>query len=126
MCANPFVRLLLYCLSSSPDNRASNASAMLQMLIGGINDRVGTLGGDIALCDLNCLAGRQDAFGENVFHANILPRKFQERPTGRSCICYFACATTAAKAFGSRTAMSASILRLRAMFAFLSAATSRL
>src|SRR5271157_3860922 len=45
---------------------------------------------------------------------------------GSSLVCYFALATTAANAFGSRTAMSASILRLRVMFDFFIADTKRL
>src|SRR5689334_4343330 len=40
--------------------------------------------------------------------------------------CYFVFATTAAKACGLRTAISASILRLSSIFAFLSADTSLL
>ena len=103
---------------------------MAQIFVGRIDDRIRCLRGDVALHDLDGLACGKNAFGKNVVHKVILPVKAyrDDRPVVPVCfkIIYFAWDTIAAKALGSRTAISASILRLRPMFAFFNAAMSRL
>jgi len=47
---------------------------MLQIFIGRVDDRIRRLCGDIALRDLDGLAGGKNAFGKNVIHTIILLR----------------------------------------------------
>ena len=103
-------------------------------VVGSIDNSVHFLEGNVALHDLDGLAGGEIPLVQNCVHEIIVSQLnhvgagLRPAPTwDQNYVCYLlACATTAANAPGSRTARSASILRLISILAFLMPCIRRL
>jgi len=132
MSTHPGIGLLLDGGATSPKDGAGHSGSMFQVAIGCIDNGIGGFGGDIALHQLKGLPRCEHGLFYQAVHQNILPpikkqgRDLRSRPVlpgNHACV---ACLTTAVNACGSRTARSASILRLRLMLAFFRVATNLL
>ena len=80
--AHPCIGLLLDHRSAAAHDRTGDSRAVLQVRVGGVDDSVGRLGGDVTLHDLDGLPGGKYAFSQDAVHAAILSLKgLHKNPT---------------------------------------------
>jgi hypothetical protein len=135
--AHPSIGLFLDHRPTGPGTCPRHARAVYELCISGINNSIRIVGGDVALRQLDGHSTGKPTLEQHLAHVRIV--LVQGTKSGRGIrppaltnlvlfpgFSYLAFATTAAKACGSLTAISASTFRFRPISAFFMAATRRL